>query len=188
LVLDVPTDDVARYHELLTKARRYVLEKPYLPIDEVKRSQALKQAVHEYAPRVSTKGKESESLHVTVAKVLRERGEDVRQGTRIEYVVVDGASSPMRAIPASDYTGEVDRYYLWEKLVFPPTKRLLEAAFPGYEWSDWDKVRPQKPRGASNVLEGQVSMPGVDMSPKRASVLISGPTPVSQRSLRKRTA
>lgn len=92
---------------------------------------------------------------VRVAKILRERGEDVREGTRISYVIVDGYSSPMKVIPAEDYQGEeVDRDALWNFAIFPASMRLLEAAFPNYGWDRWQ--RNGKPK--NRALPGQLSL------------------------------
>ncbi len=68
--------------------------------------------------------------HVEVAEMMRERGLDAGRGVRIEFVVLDADTSPWRLIPASDYIGTLDRVHLWEVKVFPPTYRLLMAAFP----------------------------------------------------------
>jgi DNA polymerase elongation subunit (family B) len=93
-------------------------------------------------------GYRAQPIHVTVARMMQERGEDVGQGVRIEYVIVDGASTPQKAIPAADFGPGVaiDRFYLWEDLVFAPTCRLLQAAFPAFDWTPWAKVRPVKPK------------------------------------------
>lgn len=87
----------------------------------------------------------AQPAHVQVARMLAERGRDVSKGTRIEYVVLDGEDR-LACVPAEDYTGELDRFYLWEDLVYPPTMRFLEAAFPGERWDRWERVRPIKPK------------------------------------------
>jgi DNA polymerase elongation subunit (family B) len=100
--------------------------------------------------------------HVQVALILKERGEEVHAGSKIGYVVVDGSKSPMKVIPASDFTGvEADRWYLWENLVWPPTERLLVAAFPDHEWKSWGKVRPKKPRLPRGKKTAQLASPEV---------------------------
>jgi hypothetical protein len=81
-------------------------------------------------------------------------------GTRIEFIVQDGSVSPANIIPAEDFDGtNVDRYHVWENVVFPPTERLLAAAYPDHEWSSWGKVRPPKARGrSSRAPEGQIAL------------------------------
>lgn len=84
--------------------------------------------------------------HVWIGMMLLARGREVRQGTRIAWVVSDGTTSPKTAIPAEDYRGELDRHELWEDAVWPPVRRLLAGAFPRWDWSRFDRTRPRKPR------------------------------------------
>lgn len=185
LVPDVPTGDVDRYFELLRKARDYCLRKPQLSIDEVKISQGLGRPLDDYVAKSKKGGEEgADGSHVAVGKILRSRGRDVREGTRVEYVVVDGSVSPRKSIPAEDYANDVDRYYLWERMVYPPTMRILGSAFPEHDWSAWSKARPPKPRGSSYAPEEQFSIPGVDMRSQRAAVLVAGPALIVKRMLR----
>jgi DNA polymerase I len=150
----VPTEDVALVHEVLAEFRARVLEGE-LRLPEVKIVKSLSKSIREYAQKVKKDGTMSaQPTHVVVAKLLEERGEDVGEGARIEYVVVDGNVAPMRAIPAADYVGEFDRYHLWEALVYPPTQRLLAAAFPDNDWEAWGKVRPRD----RHALPGQLAL------------------------------
>lgn len=163
--VDVPTTELDRYHSVLSTVRAYVLEGA-LKFEEVVLSKSLSRGVGEYAQKVKKDGTlSSQPPHVVVAKMLKDRGQDVRQGTRIEYVVTDGSVAPAKVIPAEDYTGhEVDRYHLWESLVYPPTQRLLEAAFPEQDWAAWGRVRPAKPktlRRGKAAHEGQLSLGGL---------------------------
>lgn len=95
-------------------------------------------------PRCGAARKESSlPVHVRVAKQLQERGEQVTPGTRIEYLVVRGgeegaAEDKMNAVPAGDsgVMERLDRDYYWDKLVYPPTQRLLEVAYPKESWTD----------------------------------------------------
>lgn len=163
----VPTLELQRYRALVERAKKRVLEGP-LVLDEIKKSQALSQPLRDYAVRTRADGQESRPAHVEVACILKARGQEVREGTRIEYVVTDASVSPMKVIPAEDYTGaEADRYYLWENLVYPPTLALLEAAFPlvdatgrmnpDHEWKRYLRARPKKDRHA---LPGQTGLFG----------------------------
>jgi DNA polymerase I len=147
--ITTPTDDLSHFHNALAEMRTRILSEP-LPIKEIKLAKALSKPLREYAQKVKKDGTNAaQPPHVVVAKILKSRGEDVNEGTRIEYIVTDGSVSPMKVIPASDYTGiEMDRFYLWEEVIYPPTQRLLEAAFPNHKehWDTWLKVRPPKPR------------------------------------------
>lgn len=134
------------YGELLDAYRRRVLEDD-LPLADLVISKRLAKPLGMYARRTKKDGDEAaQAAHVEVARVLKERGHDVRQGTKIDYVVTDGAANPAVAIPAEDYEGQADRFYLWENLIFPPTERVLQAAFPAHDWSPWERVRPRAPR------------------------------------------
>lgn len=95
-------------------------------------------------PRCGHARKESSlPVHVRVAKLLQERGEQMTPGTRIEYLVVRGGEEgapedKMNAVPARDpgVMEELDRDYYWDKLVYPPSQRLLEVAYPKEQWTD----------------------------------------------------
>lgn len=118
-----------------------------LPISVIAISKAISKELALYVTKKKLDGSESAALpHVQVAQILLERGEDITEGSRVSYIVVDAEESPMKVIPADDYTGECDRFYLWENLVFPPSSRLLAATFPLHDWTPWDRVRPAKVR------------------------------------------
>lgn len=148
--LDTPTEDLAVYRKLIEDARNHVLAEP-LPIHEVRLSAGLSKSLKAY-------GDACTDAHVRAARVLASRGESVGEGQRIEYVVVDGSKSPQVVIPACDYNGECDRFYLWER-VYRPSRSLLEAAFPDEDWEHYEDVRPKKPRArAQKVSDEQLGL------------------------------
>lgn len=139
-------EDSATYVPLVERWRDRVL-KDALTQREVMLSKTLSKDLEAYARRPKADGSDgAQAPHVEVAKVLRTRGVDTSAGARIEYVVVDGTASPLKVIPAEDYTtGAEDRYYLWENLVWSPTERVLACAFPEVAWSKlYGRVRPKK--------------------------------------------
>ena len=153
--VEVPTDELEHYHEVITKMRDYVMNAPLL-VEEVQISKSLSKDLKEYGGKKDGT-KESIPAHVRVARDLERRGQIIGLGSRIEYVIVDGNVSPQIAIPSEDYANECDRFHLWETVVYEPTKRLLEAAYPEHDWKKWGDVRPPKPRGRGpKVLEGQL--------------------------------
>jgi DNA polymerase elongation subunit (family B) len=156
--LDTPTEDLEVYRTLIGDARNHVLSDP-LPIEEVRISKSLSKSLKEYA-------KTDTSAHVRVARELETRGQTMGKGSRVEFVVVDGSKSPQVVIAAEDYAGDLDRFYLWER-VYEPSKSLLKAAFPDDEdWEAWGDVRPQKPRGrAAKVPEEQLGLMLVKPAP-----------------------
>lgn len=150
LLLGDYTEDRETFVELVRLWRWYVLEGPLEQADIIL-SKRLSKELRTYRRKKKKDGSMSAlPPHVEVATVLRDRGEDIGEGTRIAYFVVDGGVQPSVCAPAVDYKpGDEDRYYLWENLVFPPTLRLLEAAFPMYSWKSFVKARPPKPRKTS---------------------------------------
>lgn len=157
-----PTEVLEYYHALITSARDHVLNDP-LSVEEVKLSKSVSKPLKEYITKAKKGGGETlPPPHIQVAKVLLERGTNVGEGSRVEYIVSDASMSPMRVLPAADYDGtNVDRYYVWEQ-VYAPTQQLLEAAFPDHDWATWGKVRPPKPRKRNRPLPGQEALPGID--------------------------
>lgn len=136
----------AAYEALVGKARQHILE-GVLPIDDIAISKKLTKPIEEYRTKTKKDGGDtSVPAHVAVAKLLNERGRNLAPGARISYVVTDASKSPQVCIPAEDYTGECDRFYLWENLVYPATQRVLESAFPGSRWKELLRVRPRKER------------------------------------------
>ena len=182
-------ETIERYHEMIARVRAFVVDGE-LGREHVVLSKSLGKRLRDYVVKLKQDGTPAAlPPHVQVAKVLEERGCDVREGTRIEYVVVDGDCSPMKVMPADDYTGgEADRCYIWESYVYPPTKRFLQAAFPTHDWESWQQVRPPKlrTRAAKAEAAGQLVFfdsrkPGADVVPtvpaqSRAAALI-GPPP-----------
>jgi len=114
----------------------------------------------EACPRCKTPRKVAKQpAHVRVAHVLRERGEDVRAGTRVEYLTVApdcpacGEPVPSGAgkcrgcgtrivrdedavVPARDPGAleKIDRVYYWESRVYPPCARILDVVYPDLVW------------------------------------------------------
>lgn len=131
-----PTPDPEDYTLTLIEMRTKVL---YGEVDkeEIVMAESIRKELDEY---------ESVSPAITAARIMQVRGEDVSVGTKVKYVITDGSVSPMVAIPESDFTGEWDRYHAWETNVYPPTQRLLMAAFPTYDWAQFADVRPKKMR------------------------------------------
>lgn len=110
------------YIRLILATRDSILRDP-IDLEDVVLSKSVKE-LDEYS---------TEPAHVRIAKAMLERGEDVTAGTRIRYVVTDGSCSPMKTIPASEWTGECDRRYTWNSS-WPATMRLLSGAFPNHNW------------------------------------------------------
>lgn len=140
--------DPAKYVEVIERYKTRVLEAE-LDVDEVKQGKALSKKLNEYEAKPKKDGSPSAiQAHVSVAKILYDRGENIVVNSKIDYVISDGSkdeSNGLVAIPASDYDGKnVDRFYLWEHMVWPPMQRLVEAAFPDHDWKAYNRLRPTK--------------------------------------------
>lgn len=141
MILYDEVEDIESIKEWLRDWRKRVLDEQ-LTLDDVRMSSSLGKDVRKYRRKVKKDGTLSAlPVHVEVALELGKRGRDVGEGVRIEYVVVDG-TTPIKAVPAEDFEGRVDRFYLWENLVYKPTQRVLDAAFPEHKWGDYHRVRP----------------------------------------------
>lgn len=139
-------DEPGPFVSLVEQYREAIL-RGAIALEDVVITKKLTKDLREYKAKIKSDGTEGAlPPHVRVAKMIAARGGEVRAGTRIAYVVVDEPNKVV--IPASDWTGEIDRYNLWEGLVWPPTLRLLEAAFPAEDWARFTKVRPRKLCGA----------------------------------------
>ena len=151
-------EDADEFEKIVVEHKRRVLEGD-LALDDVVIAKRLSKPIRQYIRKRKKDGEYArQSPHVEVARVLEARGHDVGEGARIAYVCVDGRT-PKTYIPAEDFNGTVDRYDLWEALVWRASRRVLAAAFPAHPWDVWDKVRPRQPRRAKPVPREQMALP-----------------------------
>lgn len=165
------SEDPLAFVPLVEAVRDHVLGQP-LPVEDVRLGKSLSKSLREYKVKLKTDGTPSaEQPHVQVARVLKERGEQVVEGQKVFYYVTDASVSPMKVAPAADYANDCDRFYLWENLIYPATQRLLEAAFPAEkgmsaeelqarDWARFERVRPKKERGARKAALSEERVPG----------------------------
>lgn len=126
-----------------------------LALEEITLSKRMGMAPSEYKRKTKKDGQLTAlPAHVALAERLIKEGKDFRAGDKVPYLVVDAASAPMQVIHPDEYKGKVDRYYLWENLVFPPTQRLLDVTFPAIKWKAHGKVRPGKRQISRFDVEG----------------------------------
>ncbi len=135
-LLEPELPSVASMKELVSdwKSRVY---RGVLTFDDIVISQSLSKPLDEY--------KDSPPPHVRVAHELLKRGEEVKEGTRIRYVVIPsvGGDKKMNPIPADDLGAieQIDRIYYWDKRVRPPVERILEKVFPETAWKETAKEK-----------------------------------------------
>ena len=148
-------EDPEAFVPMIERVRDHVLLEP-LPLAEVQLSKSLSKPLKEYAVKIKTDGTAAaQPPHVQVARLLKERGELVGEGTRIPYVVMDASVSPMKVAPAADYQGECDRFHVLGRPGVAASARLLAAAFPGVDWKErFGKVRPRKVRATPQAPAG----------------------------------
>jgi DNA polymerase elongation subunit (family B) len=137
-----PSDEPEDYEEILRRYRAEVLTGK-LERDDYVIVKGLSKPLKEYAVKRKKDGTDAAGApHVEIARRLAAAGADMREGTRISYVCIDGSTSPKTYVPLEELEGEPDRYELWDSLVYPPTGRLLQAAFPEHDWTPWERTRP----------------------------------------------
>jgi len=80
--------------------------------------------------------------HVQVAKILKERGEDIKMGTIISFIVLKGSGRIRdRVIPASDYKEEkIDTEYYVKNQVIPAVARILKPLGYGEDDLEYQKT------------------------------------------------
>jgi DNA polymerase elongation subunit (family B) len=134
------------YRKIVDEALAHV-QAGELPLEEVQLSKSLSKPTKDYHRKHPATGADvAVPPHVKVAEAMAKAGKEIGEGSRVAYVVVDGYDG-IKAISAADYVGELDRYYLWDNLVYPPTMRVLQAAFPDQDWvAGLERTRPRKQR------------------------------------------
>lgn len=168
MLLKENISDPRALEAVLDDWKKRVIDEP-LDLDDVKLVRRVTKPLKDYASKPKKDGTPSaKETHVEVAEMLVDRGREVREGDRIEFVVVDG-SDTLKAIPAEDRDPNVegkkeDRFYLWENLIYPPARAVLAAAFPDHDWTRWERVRPPKPRRRGKPVPKEQE--AFDFSPK----------------------
>lgn len=130
---DHDPDDPNLFEAAVSTWLDYVLTHA-LDLDDISVSKRLNKPLGDY---------KTDNPMVRIARMMEERGEDVGEGAKIPYVVVDASQSPQAVIPAQEYDPEatdIERMAMWDSQVWPPTQRLLEAAFPEHDWSRFTKL------------------------------------------------
>lgn len=141
-------EDTETFDEVIARWQSSILNDS-LTIDDVSMAKRLNKPLNEYARKRTKDGGWAKQLpHIELARKMIERGEDVREGTKVTYFVYDAShKGDVEYRLKEEWDGNFDRYECWEKLTWPPTQRLLEAAFPGHPWDDqYGSVRPKAPR------------------------------------------
>lgn len=81
----------------------------------------------------------TEPLHVRLARWVRDNTSDFYMGIKIGYVVT-GHKPTLEGVLAEHYDPEHVGYaaeYYWDKVIYPPTSRILEVCFPEHDWKKY---------------------------------------------------
>lgn len=153
-------EDPDKFEVVLDRWKNQILRDP-LTLDDVMIGKRLQKPLEKYVrkPLKNGPGFAKQLPHIEIARMMEARGEDVGEGVRIEYFILDGGCSPMDCRQATEWDHPapghppgttlgttIDRYVIWDRQVFPPTLRLLAGAFPGHDWTPWARTRPKKVR------------------------------------------
>jgi len=113
--------------------RRQALLAGGVPNEDLTLSKTITKALGDYA---------NKPHHVEVAARMVERGVEVDEGQKIPFLMTDkGALHPTELGPLA---GQVSFPLYWNDHVYPPTQRVLEAAFPGAGWPELECVLPRQ--------------------------------------------
>lgn len=90
-------------------------------------------------------------VHVRVARIIAERGEEIRAGTRVEYLIVSEEGERIEAVPARDpgALDKINRELYWATRIYPPSARLLQSAFPEVVWTETNVQRRERRKAAA---------------------------------------
>jgi len=109
--------------DFLMDEREKVLQQT-LKLEDITITKAVTKPLDQYKSR---------GVHVQIAQAFRDRGGEYYTGMKIPYVIL-GTKPTLQAIHADDYTGEYDHVYYWDKMIFPPSYRILTACYPYVSW------------------------------------------------------
>ncbi len=123
-------EEIARH----VLAERDAVYSRKLPGEEIVETKAIAMDVDRYKTKLP---------HVRVAEHIRAVSTEYYVGMKVPFVMTpgpklkNGAPGPLLATWLQEYEeGTYDPGYVWNKKVYPPTMRVLEAAYPGVDWGE----------------------------------------------------
>jgi DNA polymerase elongation subunit (family B) len=147
-------EDPQTFVEVVERWQNRILHGP-LELDDIVLAKRVNKPLGEYSQKIKNNGEEARQLpHIEIAKKLAAKGEDMGEGVKVRYFIADAKhpDGPLY-LPATEWKGQVDRFEVWDKMVYPPTERLLTAAFPTFGWEPWGKTRPKASRKSKKEKE-----------------------------------
>lgn len=77
------------------------------------------------------------TLHVDLAREIRDHGREFYLGMKVEYVVT-GSKPKLSGVLACEFAEDplltYDAVYYWDNVIYPPTLRILEVVYPDVDW------------------------------------------------------
>jgi DNA polymerase I len=77
----------------------------------------------------------SKGVHVQVAEEFRARGGEYYIGMKVPYVITE-STPKLVGVHVDDFAGVYDHRYYWDKIIYPPSFRILEVCYPHVSWKD----------------------------------------------------
>ena len=135
LDLILKQDKDEKFMEEWIKALKFTVSKKDIPAEDLTITTKVSKPIADY----KTKGP-----HVRLAEALIKENKLLETkaglkvwGTKVEYIIIDGANKN-EAILASDFKGVWDRKYYWDTQVYAPLYRILVAIFPNTDWKQYN--------------------------------------------------
>lgn len=141
-------DDPVGFEEVCARWLDKVMEDTF-DVDDILVSKTLNKPLDEYLVA---------NPMVRIAQEMAARGEDVAEGARIKYVIVDASASPQVVQRVEEYdpdSNDIDRLALWDRQIWPATERLLETAFPGHSWERFTGLVKARKAAARAVIRAE---------------------------------
>ena len=138
----------------LIEAERAAVFSMKLTGEDVVNTQAIEKSVDDY---------KTKPPHVRVAEHIRAVSTEYFIGMKVPYVMVPGPPNEktgrpgkLEAVWLREYVeGTYDAAYVWNKKVYPPTMRVIEAAYPDEDWQRF--LVDQRPKKAEKAPKKLVS-------------------------------
>lgn len=78
----------------------------------------------------------SDLVHVRLAKQIKKENRGFYLGMTLQYIITK-SKPKLDGILVGDYTGEFDRIHYWNREIYPMSQRILELAYPNYDWAQY---------------------------------------------------
>ena len=175
-------DDVTGFKGVVARWLDKVMEDRF-DVDDIVVSKTLNKPLAEYLVA---------NPMVRIARDMEARGEDVAEGAKIRYVIVDAAASPQVVQTVQEYDPDsdaMDRMALWDRQIWPATLRLLETAFPEHSWDRFTGlVRARRAAARAVIRVEKAAAKEAERAAKKVEKARLRAIPAQKKSRRRATA